>query len=114
MFGAWYLQSCPDNGAGNAVPIVIGTPPVESSALVYIADDRGFFHENGLNVTLKNYATALAAVDGMENDSADISISSEYPIVTEGFENDHTSVIATIDKYQSQYLVGRKDREFKI
>ena len=110
VFGAWYLQSRPDNGAGNAVPIIIGTPPIESSALVYIADDKGFFHENGLNVTIKNYATALAAVGGMENDSADISISSEYPIVTEGFENDHISVIATIDKYQSQYIVGRKDR----
>jgi NitT/TauT family transport system substrate-binding protein len=110
VFGAWYLQSGNDNGAGNAASIVIGTPPVESSALVYIADDQGFFHENGLNVTVKNYTTALAAVADMENGSADISISSEYPIVTEGFENDHITVIGTIDKYQSQYLVGRKDR----
>ena len=49
-------------------------------------------------------------IDGMENGDVDISVSSEYPIVTEAFKKENISVIGCIDKYQTTYLVGRKDR----
>lgn len=91
-------------------PITIGAPPVEQSALIIIAADQGFFEENGLNVTVKSYTTALDAINGMESGNADLAESSEYPLVTEAFKKENISIIGTIDKYQTVYIVGRKDR----
>jgi len=47
--------------------ISIGIPPLESSALIYIAEDQHFFADNGLNVTIRVYEPAIAGVDGMLN-----------------------------------------------
>jgi NitT/TauT family transport system substrate-binding protein len=40
----------------------------------------------------------------------DIAASAEYPVVGTVLTRENISVICSIDKYQGQYLVGRKDR----
>lgn len=108
--GAWYLTSSSTTHSGTPDPINIGTVPFEYAALIYIAEDQDYFSRNGLNVTIRYYDRGMAAVNGMENGEVDISISSEYPIITETFKKKNISVIGSIDKYQTVYLVGRKDR----
>jgi ABC-type nitrate/sulfonate/bicarbonate transport system substrate-binding protein len=44
--------------------ITIGTTPNELSTLIWIAQERGFFSRNGLNVTVKTYDTGLSSVNG--------------------------------------------------
>ncbi len=109
-FGIWYFTSSPTAYSGTPEPITIGTVPLELATLIYIAEDQHFFARNGLNVTIRDYNSALTAVYGMENDEADISVSTEYPIVAEAFKKENISVIGSIDKYQTTYLAGRKDR----
>lgn len=108
--GQWSFPNSPTAYSGTPESITIGTAPLELAALIFIAGDQGFFTQNGLNVTIKNYDTALASVGGMEKGDADISVSTEYPIVTEAYKKENISVIGCIDKYQTTYLVGRKDR----
>jgi ABC-type nitrate/sulfonate/bicarbonate transport system substrate-binding protein len=109
-FGTWYLMNSPAAGPATPEPVTIGTAPVELAGLIYIADDRGFFRQNGLNVTIKDYDSALSAVSGMESGEADISVSTEYPIAADIFRSENISIIGTIDKYGTTYLVGMKDR----
>jgi NitT/TauT family transport system substrate-binding protein len=45
----------------------------------------------------------------MENYEANISLSPESAIITEAFKKENISVIASIDKYETVYLIGRKD-----
>jgi NitT/TauT family transport system substrate-binding protein len=106
----WPFPNFGTTGSGTPESITIGTSPVEGSSLIYIADDRGYFAMNGLNVTIRGYDTGRANVDMMKKGDADISVSSEYPLVTEAFKKESISVIGTIDKFQTQYIVGRKDR----
>jgi NitT/TauT family transport system substrate-binding protein len=108
--GTGYFASPSSTVSGQTESISIGTAPVELAALVYIADDRGFFYGNGLNATIKNYDSALSAVAGMERGEVDISLSTEYPIVEEVFGSANISVFGSIDKYQTTYIVGMKDR----
>ena len=108
--GALYLPGSLSAGQKTPEPMTVGTGPAELSALVYLADDQGFFRKNGLNVTIKNYDSALSAVRGMENGEADVSVSTEYPVIAEIFALKNVSVIGCIDKYQTTYLVGLKDR----
>ncbi len=109
-FGVWYLTNSPSPGPRTTESITIGTAPVELAGLIYIADDRGFFSGNNLNVTIKNYDSALAAVTGMERGEVDLSVSTEYPLIAEVFGSRNISMVGSIDKYQTTYLVGMKDR----
>jgi len=102
-----YIANSPPPGTPES--ITIGVPPNEASALIYIAADRRLFAANGINVTIKNCTTALTAINAMKNGEVDISVSSEYPIVTEVYNKENISVIGCIDKHDTVYIIGRKD-----
>ncbi len=104
-----YQFMCPATVRETPDRIIIAAQTVEQSALILIAQDRGFFVDNGLNVTIKNYNIALDAIEGMKSGEADISESSEYPLAAEAFKKENISIISSIDKHQTVFLVGRKD-----
>ncbi len=106
----WPFPNFGITDSGNPEPISIGVPPNEASTLILIAEDQGFFTENGLNATIKDYDAALAAINGMKNNEVDISVSAEYPIITEVFKKENISIIGCIDKHQTAYVIGRRDR----
>lgn len=95
-------------------PITIGIKNAESSTLIYIAEDRGFFDNNGLYVTIRDdYVSGADALKGMLNNEVDISVSAEYPIVIDTLGRENFSMIGCVDKYEEIYLVARKDKGFK-
>lgn len=108
-FGTWSLQDSKEIYAGQVESITIGLPPLEPSALVYIAEDQGFFARNGLNVTVRDYEPAIAGVDGMLKGEVDLAGASEYAVVIKAFKKDNISIIVSGDEIQSNYLIGRKD-----
>ncbi len=108
--GIWYLSNPPIANSGIYEPIVIKTTAQELAGLIYIAEDGGFFAQNGLNVTVSYCDTGLACVNSMAEGEAEVAASSEYPIVGIVLKQGNISVIGSIDKYQGQYIVGRKDR----
>lgn len=107
---AWYLTGLPKMSSGASEQITIGIMPIESHALIYIAEDKGFFSENGLDVTIRDYNTGPAAIQGLLDNEVDISGSGEYVVVRSAFNKKNISIIASIDNYQVFYLAGRKDR----
>ena len=112
--GQWPFPNSETTDSGNPEHVIIGNSPVEGSSLIYIAEDQGYFAENGLNVTIQDYDTGRANVDGMKKGNADISVSSEYPIVTEAFKKENISVIGIIDKFQTHIFSAGKTGELKI
>lgn len=110
-FGAWYLQNSQKPYEGMIESITIGEPMLlESSGLIYIADDQHFFTDNGLNVTIKGYDTGFNAVNGMLNDEIDLAVATEFVIVGKAFQQEKIYSIGSIAKYQTYYLIGRKDK----
>ena len=109
-FGAWYLTNSPTTYSGAPESITVGNMLYEYSGLIFIADDQGFFAMNGLNVTLLNYVSTVSSIKGLENSDTDITLVPEYSIVTEAFNKENISVIGNIDKYQSVFLICRKDK----
>jgi NitT/TauT family transport system substrate-binding protein len=109
-FIIWQFTDGSTVSQGIPEAIVIAAPPVEGSALLYIAEEKGLFSGNGLNMTIMDCDTAQVSIDQMKSGKTDLSLSSEYPVVKESFNNENISIIGCIDKYQSQYLIGRKDR----
>jgi len=109
-FGAWYFASSQPAYSGTPESITIGEFPYDAAALIYIAEGQGYFAKNGLNVTLRDYDSSLSALNGLKNGETDFSVSSEYNIVGEVYKKRNISVIGNIDKFQTAYIVGRKDR----
>jgi ABC-type nitrate/sulfonate/bicarbonate transport system substrate-binding protein len=95
---------------GNVESIAIGMVPNENSALIYVAQNQQYFIDNGLNVTLKNYISVGTAIGGLLNGGVNVSLSSDYVLVTSILTNASVSTFGTISKGESVYLVGRTDR----
>jgi len=107
VFGAW---SCRGGYSGKVESITIGMDSTAVNSLIYIAEGRGYFSENGLNVTVKEYASGKAAVDGMLRDEVEIATAAEFVIVGEAFKKESIRALANIDKFLHIYLIGRRDR----
>ena len=95
--GAWPFQN-PQTTYPAPESIVVGVPPLESSALIYIAEDQRFFADNGLNVTVRDYEPAIAGVDGMLNGAVDLAGASEYAAVVNAFNRKNISIIVSGDQ----------------
>jgi ABC-type nitrate/sulfonate/bicarbonate transport system substrate-binding protein len=79
--------------------------------LVYIAQDEGFFSQNGINLTITDYTSATNALNAAINNEVELVISSEYAFVTTNvLKQGPLNIITTIDKTQSVSIVCRKDR----
>ena len=107
---AWYYAASPGQPIEQGRPLSIGFKPFEPAALIFIAEDRGYFSKNGLNVTIREYESGAAAMTGLDAGEIGIALSAEYPVVTAAFGKKNISILASIDQYQSGYIVGRKDR----
>lgn len=107
------LGACSNLPATNADPpetITFGDLNVESSAFVYIAEEQGFFKNNGLNVIIKPYETGPAVVDALMKNDVEMVTSGEFPFVIHVLEKGQLTALTSMDKFQAFYLICRKDR----
>jgi len=80
-------------------------------SLIHIAEEKGYFLEEGINVEIKGYPTGKAALAAIFNGEADMGTVAETPIVFNSFERNDFTVFATIvDSAQHAKALARKDR----
>src|SRR5512141_452856 len=92
--GIWYFT----NSSTTMDAIIIGGPALEQSAFIYIAEDQGYFVRNGLNVTIRDdYPSGVVPVSDMASGKLDISVSAEYPVIAQIFNQKNISIIGVID-----------------
>jgi NitT/TauT family transport system substrate-binding protein len=96
--------------SGTPEEITLGAPALETNALVYVAEDQGYFKKNGLNVTLKKYDSGGAAVPGLLKNETDLAIASEFVMVNAIFHKDDIRALGSIDKFENMFIIARKNR----
>lgn len=104
--GMW---SC-SRGAPPVTPVSIGTTTSEVNSLILIAQARGFFKANGLDVATRTYSSGKAATDGLLNGEVDLAASSEYAFAGNVLDGRDLRLIGVINRSSVEYLVGRRDR----
>lgn len=108
------LNSQQEAGTNDPLKEVIiaeaGSPP---SMLIYLALEKGFFKEEGLDVkTTTEYGHGQANIDAISRGDVVIGTASETPVMRTGFNEYDVSVFATIGKADRHLaIVGRKDRQ---
>ena len=96
---------------GGWASIDVAYSPFESTALFLVAQERGFFSQNALNVTVHNYSTGALALEAVLNGEADVAIgTTEFPLAIRALDQKEIQTMACISESNFMYLVGRFDR----
>lgn len=90
--------------------ITVAAAAYLTGALVYVAEDQGYFEENGLEVTIKDYGSGKAAADALLAGEADISTSAGFVFVSNSFDHADLRILGTVATAQVKELVARKDK----
>ena len=88
----------------------IGVFPDTISALIYIAQEQGFFKRHGLDVSLENYQTGAFAVNGLISDKVDVATASGFVLALQGFKRPDLRAVAAISSTDIVEVVARRDR----
>jgi len=95
---------------GPVEKISIGATTQELSTLIWIADEKGYFRENGLNATIKAYDTGIETKDALLAGEVDVADTVDFVIANLGLEGVDFKVLASIDTAFTNYITARKDK----
>jgi NitT/TauT family transport system substrate-binding protein len=90
--------------------VVIGAYEGDTAALVWIAQERGFFKQVGLDVDIKPYSAGKLAADALSRDEVDLATSAEFVFVKKSFEEKNLRVLGSIATASINWLVANSDK----
>jgi ABC-type nitrate/sulfonate/bicarbonate transport system substrate-binding protein len=109
----WLGRNTPDEAPGQVEKIRLGVPTVGSSSLIYFAEKKGFFRDNGLDASIINYESGAAAISGLLSGEIDIAAASEFVLVRNAFDRRDLRVLASVSVTDTMELIMRNDSGVK-
>lgn len=88
--------------------IEIGLYKGETTLLVLIAEENGFFKDEGLDVTLKEFATGKDAFKAMVEGKVQYSTATEYVAVKNSFKTNNFKILTSISQANINGLIAKK------
>jgi NitT/TauT family transport system substrate-binding protein len=95
---------------GSIQTISIGATTQELSTLIWIAEEKGYFEENGLDATVKAYDTGIETKNALLAGEVDVADTVDFVITGLGFEEADIKVLASINTAIIDYIIARRDR----
>lgn len=96
--------------SGEPDRIDVAYAPFEPTALIWIAEARQFFQDEGLAVTFHRYDTGPAALEAMLAGEADMAVGvGEFPMVGKVLQQTQARIIASMDRSELISVVARRD-----
>jgi ABC-type nitrate/sulfonate/bicarbonate transport system substrate-binding protein len=90
--------------------LTVGTHVSDLSSLIWLAKDRGYFSEQGLDIKLKAYDSGVAAIEDLLAGNTDLATASEFVVVRNILERPDLRILSSIDQTGDMVkLVARKD-----
>ena len=106
----WLDREQPEKYTGPLEKISIGATTQELSTLIWIAAEKGYFEENGLNATVKAYHTGIETKNALLAGEVDVADTVDFVISGLGLEGIDFKVLASIDTASIDYIIARKDK----
>jgi len=75
-----------------------------------LAEENGYFKENGLDAEIHTYDTAPVAVTALLAGEVDVAIASDFTGVRNIFTNDNLRILTQVSSQEVLQLIGRKDK----
>lgn len=105
-----YIRPTTSPIVGSTESITSGTVR-EYSALSIIAQDKGFFEDNGLSVKLKEYPSGPPAVAAMLAGEIDMATAADFVGVSNSFKGEDIRILTTQLRADSFFMVVRRDHK---
>ena len=105
----WTFHSQKPKFLGPLIKISLRTVPFELSSPIWVAEDRGFFAENGLDVTIKEYDSGVSAIKDLITDKVEIATAGEFVFVRNSHQKKDLRIVGIIDTYDVNRVVARRD-----
>ncbi len=86
-----------------AMPITVAAIPA------YVALEKGFWKEEGLNVEAQMFSAGRLALDALLAKNAEVMSVSETPLMHAILQGNEIYIIATVTEHQETKLIGRSD-----
>lgn len=91
--------------------ITFNVSPLLGSAAIYVAHEKGYFEDEGLDVALERYASGQSSLQAVLSGNGEFSAVAETPIAYAAVRGKALAVVATIAKIErASLIVARKDR----
>lgn len=104
-------ERSPARGSQTQEAAVLGLALQPPSALVFIAQQEGYFTRAGLALTVKEYVSGKRALEGMLAGDVNLITSADVPFVINSFDRLDLRLVATICATDDDpRIVARKDR----
>ncbi len=111
------LASCRNDGGGSEKSstspigrVTLMSSVQDMSGLLYLADARGYFQEQGVEVVLADTASGVEAAKALAEGRTDFAMMSDFAFVRASFEEDQLVVLASLAETDNTELVCRQDR----
>ncbi len=105
------VSSCSPGGfSGPPKSMTLANLHLTASALVYIAEEKNYFNENGLAVTIKEFDTGIATTNAILSGEANLATVAEFVTVGNIIQKQPIKVLGTMDKTLTTNLIGMKNR----
>ena len=109
-----FLMSCESNETGIMEKVTVGISKSFLSIPVYIAQKQGFFSDEGLDVTVKEYSSGKVATKALFDGKVDLSTVADMPVVFNSFKRSDFCIFATFTySYPFVRIIARKDMGIK-
>ena len=102
----------PGKYTGPVERIVLGAETVAHSSPVWIAESKGYFIEEGLNVEIREFESGRTALRTMLNmGGVDIATAAQTPVISNSFNrNDYAIIGGMVYSDNDAKMLARKDR----
>jgi len=106
----WFSQKQPQKYTGPVEKITLATYAGGYGFIPYIAQEKGYFAENRLEVTVNDYEIGLKATEALISDKADVATGAEFVFVTMSFDRSDLRILSSIATSEVNEVIAREDR----
>lgn len=99
-------------GAGPMAKVVLGAETIPFSAPVWVAEQKGYFREHGVDVTIRSFDSGRTALFTMlEEGGLDLVTAAQTPVIAKSFGRRDYAIVAGLGYSDKDLkLLARKDR----
>ena len=115
LLGAGLLMAAlnPPSHAQDTGKVVLGWAANLQTAPVVVAEEKGFFKSEGLDIKSFRFVSGRAALEAMLGGQLDLAFMAEYPPVIAAMRHQKFSIVTTLSKYQGNRIVSTSTVGFK-
>ncbi len=90
--------------------ITFGSSATHKIGAVFVGKSKGYFEEEGIDLTIKQFGSGKASFEAMLRDEVEISAVADTPIMLESFKREDYYIIAGMYTSFDDKIIARKDK----